>query len=70
MVDRLVNNLRAGSHNHDNVLGFRMPKVVEKVIFAADNLCELVHSLLDDPGSFQIVLVDCLTTLEKDIRIL
>jgi hypothetical protein len=40
------------------------------MVLAADDLGHLVHVVLNDPGAFDVVLVDGLTALEVDVRVL
>ncbi len=68
--DRLVAGVGAGAHDDDHVLRVGGADVVNDVVFAADELGELVHVLLDDARNGGVVLVDRLAALEVNVRVL
>jgi hypothetical protein len=70
VVDRLVSNLRAGPHEHDDALGLGVAGVVEEAVGAADALAEPGHRPLHDSGAFQVEPVAGLARLEKDVGVL
>jgi len=69
-LDGLLGGLAAAAHQHDHPLGVGGPDIIEEVIRPGGELGELVHLLLDDPRTADVVGVDGLSALEIDIGVL
>ena len=70
VFDGLLGDIRAAAHQYEHMLGIRRTDVVKEVVFAAGDLADLFHIMLDNAGHRVIILVGCFTTLEIDVRVL
>ena len=68
--DGLVKRIATRTHGDDDVLGISGADVIVKLVLTARELGELVHVLLDDGGSSDIVLLAALAALEVDVGVL
>ena len=70
VLDGPVEGVGCGAHDDDDIGGVGSADIVEEVILAAGEGCDLVHVLLDDAGNGVIVLVRGLAALEVDVLVL
>ena len=60
----------AGTHSHNHIRGLRIAIVVEEFIFTAGNLRNLSHIIFHNRRQLVVIIVNCFTGLEINIRIL
>ena len=70
VIHGLLDGVAAGAHGDDDVLGVGRADVIEEVILSAGELADLLHALLDDRGSGDVVLVGGFSALEVDVGVL
>ncbi len=70
VVHSLLHRFRARAHDDNDVLGIRRAFVLEEPVFTANKLCELVHRVLHDRGTGQVVGIDRFAALEINVRVL
>ena len=69
VVDRLLDRLADGAHGDDDAVGILRAVVVEEMMLAARDLCEVSHGLLDELWQCIVEAVGCFTRLEVDVRV-
>ena len=70
VVHGLLNCFCARAHDDDDVLGIRRAFVLEEPVFAADELGELVHRVLHDGRTGQVVRIHRFAALEVNVGVL
>ena len=70
MVDRLVDRFGAGAHDDDDSFGIGRAFILEELVLAANQLGELVHRVLHDGGTSQVIRIHRLAALEVNVGIL
>ena len=70
IVNRLLDGLSTGTHNHDNPFGIGGTGIIEEMILAPRAFSQAIHHGLDDCRRRRIVRVDRFTRLKIDIGVL
>ena len=70
VVHRLLDRFCARTHDDDDLLGVRRAVILEELVLAADDLGELVHHVLHDGGTGEVIRVHRLAGLEVNVGIL
>ena len=69
IFDDFLQAARNAAHRDNDMLGVRVPIVVEEVVVAARQLVDLAHVIFDDGWNSLIIGVDCLAQLEGRVGV-